>query len=98
MCGDVCVWSGHARQGIDKQQLMYDVKDALYAAKVTSYAQGMNIIRAKSEAMGWNIDLGGLARIWKVCTPLHLLLFVTSDALLAESSLGPPSLLSPAAL
>ena len=45
---------------------MLDVKDALYAAKITSYAQGMNIIRAKSQAMGWNIDLGGLARIWKV--------------------------------
>lgn len=58
-------------QGIDKQQLMLDVKDALYAAKITSYAQGMNIIRAKSEAMGWNIDLGGLARIWKVC-PFHV--------------------------
>ena len=53
-------------QGVDKKQLMLDVKDALYAAKITSYAQGMNIIRAKSEAMGWNIDLGGLARIWKV--------------------------------
>ncbi|KAK9808471.1 hypothetical protein WJX73_009871 [Symbiochloris irregularis] len=52
-------------KGVDKQQLMLDVKDALYAAKITSYAQGMNIIRAKSEAMGWNIDLGGLARIWK---------------------------------
>ena len=53
-------------QGVDKQQLMLDVKDALYAAKITSYAQGMNIIRAKSEQMGWGIDLGGLARIWKV--------------------------------
>lgn len=52
-------------EGIDKQQLMLDVKDALYAAKITSYAQGMNIIRAKSEAQGWNVDLGGLARIWK---------------------------------
>ncbi len=51
---------------MDKQQLMLDVKDALYAAKITSYAQGMNIIRAKSEAKGLNIDLGGLARIWKV--------------------------------
>lgn len=28
--------------------------------------QGMNIIKAKSEEKGWNIDLGGLARIWKV--------------------------------
>jgi hypothetical protein len=26
----------------------------------------MNIIKAKSDEKGWNIDLGGLARIWKV--------------------------------
>jgi 6-phosphogluconate dehydrogenase len=26
----------------------------------------MNIIKKKSEEQGWNVDLGGLARIWKV--------------------------------
>ena len=50
---------------VDKQQLINDVKAALYASKVCSYAQGYNIIRAKSAEKGWNIDLGGLARIWK---------------------------------
>ncbi len=30
-----------------------------------SYAQGYNIIRAKSQEQGWDIDLGALARIWK---------------------------------
>lgn len=30
-----------------------------------SYAQGYNIIRSKSLEQGWDIDLGGLARIWK---------------------------------
>ncbi|KAK9830314.1 hypothetical protein WJX72_010955 [[Myrmecia] bisecta] len=48
-----------------KQQLVEDVKHALYAAKICSYAQGMNIIRAKSIAKGWGIELGNLARIWK---------------------------------
>ncbi len=28
-------------------------------------SQGMNIIKAKSEEKGWDIDMGGLARIWK---------------------------------
>ena len=41
------------------------VRQALYASKICSYAQGMNIIRAKSEEMGWGVDLGALARIWK---------------------------------
>ena len=50
---------------IDKQQLISDVKAALYASKVCSYAQGYNIIRAKSAELNWGVDLGGLARIWK---------------------------------
>lgn len=51
--------------GVDKAALAEDVRKALYCAKVCSYAQGMNIIRAQSETSGWSVDLGGLARIWK---------------------------------
>eukprot|EP00955_Chlamydomonas_euryale_P038672 351152-Chlamydomonas_euryale.AAC.2 len=51
--------------GIDKAALVADVKAALLASKITSYAQGMNIIRAKSIEKDWGIDMGGLARIWK---------------------------------
>jgi len=41
------------------------VRDALYASKICSYAQGMSLIRAGSENWGWGIDLGETARIWK---------------------------------
>ena len=41
------------------------IRDALYAAKICSYAQGMNLIRAGSENYKWGIDLGETARIWK---------------------------------
>lgn len=51
--------------GVSKAELVQDVKDALYASKICSYAQGLNIIKAKSDEQKWNIDLGGLARIWK---------------------------------
>ena len=51
--------------GINKKQLVEDVKAALYASKICSYAQGMNIIKAKSGEQKWGINLGGLARIWK---------------------------------
>jgi len=51
--------------GVDKAQLIEDVGKALYASKICSYAQGMNIIKAKSAEKKWNINLGGLARIWK---------------------------------
>ena len=49
----------------EKKQLVDDVRAALYASKICSYAQGMALIRAKSEQMGWELDLGELSRIWK---------------------------------
>lgn len=41
------------------------VREALYASKICSYAQGMALIRAGSAAYDWNIDLQETARIWK---------------------------------
>jgi 6-phosphogluconate dehydrogenase len=51
--------------GIDKKRLVEDVRAALYAAKACSYAQGMNLLRLASEAHGWGLRLGELARIWQ---------------------------------
>ncbi|KAM7255990.1 hypothetical protein ACFE04_011731 [Oxalis oulophora] len=50
---------------IDKKRLIDDVRQALYASKICSYAQGMNLLRAKSVEKNWNLNLGELARIWK---------------------------------
>ncbi|CAN4115538.1 unnamed protein product [Withania somnifera] len=50
---------------VDKNRLIDDVKQALYASKICSYAQGMNLLRAKSAEKGWNLNLGEMARIWK---------------------------------
>lgn len=50
---------------VDKKRLIDDVRQALYASKICSYAQGMNLLRAKSMEKGWNLNLGELARIWK---------------------------------
>jgi len=41
------------------------VRDALYASKICSYAQGFNLIRAGSDAWKWDVDLSEMARIWK---------------------------------
>jgi 6-phosphogluconate dehydrogenase len=49
----------------DRNQLIESVRDALRAAKVCSYAQGMSLIRAGSEEYRWDIDLREMARIWK---------------------------------
>jgi 6-phosphogluconate dehydrogenase len=49
----------------DARELINAVHDALYAAKICSYAQGMSLIHAGSDHYEWNIDLGETARIWK---------------------------------
>lgn len=68
---------------VDKAELSTSVRKALYASKICSYAQGLNIIRAKSISMGWNIEMGELTRIWKVHA-LSLLLFVCRQRLIAS--------------
>ncbi|WP_314173696.1 NADP-dependent phosphogluconate dehydrogenase [Streptomyces winkii] len=41
------------------------VEQALYASKITSYAQGWNMIRSGSQEYGWQIDPGAVAAIWR---------------------------------
>ena len=47
-------------------QVIDDLHDALYAAQICAYAQGMALIRAgRREVRAGRIDLGEMARIWK---------------------------------
>lgn len=50
---------------VDVNQLKEDVRKALYASKICSYSQGLNLIRKASEEEKWGVDLGEAARIWK---------------------------------
>jgi 6-phosphogluconate dehydrogenase len=49
----------------DKKRLVHAVRDGLYASKICSYAQGLNVIRQGSEKYGWGVNLSEMARIWK---------------------------------
>ena len=49
----------------DITELVALVHDALYAAKIVAYAQGMDLIARLSDEHNWNIDLREMARIWK---------------------------------
>ena len=49
----------------DMSFLVNAVRDALYASKICSYAQGFNLIRAGSDEWKWDINLSEMARIWK---------------------------------
>jgi 6-phosphogluconate dehydrogenase len=57
--GPTAPWTG------DRAALVDKIHDALYAAKVISYAQGLDLVRSMSARKGWDIDLGGLASIWR---------------------------------
>ncbi|MBB5955826.1 6-phosphogluconate dehydrogenase [Saccharothrix tamanrassetensis] len=45
--------------------LVEDVRLALYASKVVAYAQGFDQMRAASAEYGWDLDLGAMATIWR---------------------------------
>lgn len=49
----------------EKNQLAEDIRNALYASKLCSYAQGFALLQAKSEEAGWDLNMRELARIWK---------------------------------
>ncbi|HEY3884441.1 MAG TPA: NADP-dependent phosphogluconate dehydrogenase, partial [Vicinamibacterales bacterium] len=49
----------------DRARWIDDLRDALHAAHICSYAQGMALITAGSAHYAWNINLAEMARIWK---------------------------------
>ena len=49
----------------DRQLLIDSLADALHAAHICSYAQGMALIAAGSARYDWHVDLSEMARIWK---------------------------------
>ncbi|MBI5081503.1 MAG: NADP-dependent phosphogluconate dehydrogenase [Chloroflexi bacterium] len=49
----------------DKQKLINAVRDALYMAKICSYAQGMALLRMASNEYGYNLKYGEIATIWR---------------------------------
>jgi 6-phosphogluconate dehydrogenase len=49
----------------DRQNLIDAVRDALYASKIISYAQGFTLFAAASKQYGWNLNFGDIATIWR---------------------------------
>jgi len=47
-----------------RNKFLDDLEKALFLAKVASYAQGLTIIKAKSDELNWNVNLSECARIW----------------------------------
>ncbi|GAG70965.1 unnamed protein product, partial [marine sediment metagenome] len=49
----------------NKEELIDAVKQALYASKIISYAQGFMLIRQAAEEYGWKINYGQVALMWR---------------------------------
>jgi 6-phosphogluconate dehydrogenase len=49
----------------ERRALIAEVRQALYAAKICSYAQGLHLLRTASITHGWDLQLGHIARIWR---------------------------------
>jgi 6-phosphogluconate dehydrogenase len=49
----------------DRQKLVDAVRDALYASKIISYAQGFTLFSAASKHFDWNLNFGDIATIWR---------------------------------
>ncbi len=72
-------------------QLVDDVRDALWSAKVVAYAQGLEQIRKASENYDWGVDIATVARIWRGgCIIRARLLKQISDEYAAGRARHPP--------
>ncbi|MDB2685937.1 decarboxylating NADP(+)-dependent phosphogluconate dehydrogenase [Mariniblastus sp.] len=49
----------------DKQTMVDDLEQALYASKIVSYAQGYQLMRAISDEKGWGLNYGAIALMWR---------------------------------
>ncbi len=57
--GDVAPFSG------DKKAFVEQLRQALYASKLVSYAQGYQLMREAAKEYGWNLNYGGIALMWR---------------------------------
>jgi 6-phosphogluconate dehydrogenase len=51
--------------GGDRAAILEDLRNALYASKIVSYAQGYQLMRAAAREYGWKLNYGGIALMWR---------------------------------
>jgi len=49
----------------DKKEFIEKIRQALYASKIISYAQGYILLRQAAKSYGWNLNYGGIALMWR---------------------------------
>ncbi|MBT8202684.1 MAG: decarboxylating NADP(+)-dependent phosphogluconate dehydrogenase [Acidimicrobiia bacterium] len=51
--------------GGDREAIVADIHDALYASKIVSYAQGFMLLREAAAEYDWDLDYGAIAYLWR---------------------------------
>merc|ERR1719191_1676639 len=49
----------------DRAEFVEAIRQALYASKIVSYAQGFMLLRQAAKEFGWNLNYGGIALMWR---------------------------------
>jgi len=49
----------------DKNAFIEDLRKALFASKIVSYAQGYVLMKQTAKEYGWNLNYGGIALMWR---------------------------------
>ncbi|HLH05199.1 MAG TPA: decarboxylating NADP(+)-dependent phosphogluconate dehydrogenase [Bryobacteraceae bacterium] len=55
----------HRIDSQDKKVFVEEVRRALYCSKMISYAQGYMLLRQAAKEQGWNLNMGGIALMWR---------------------------------
>ena len=53
------------KKATDRAEFIEDVRRALYCSKIISYAQGYMLLSAAAKEYKWNLNLGGIALMWR---------------------------------
>ena len=53
------------RSAVNRAEFISQVRKALFAAKICSYAQGFFQLQAAAREYGWDLDYGGIAMLWR---------------------------------
>lgn len=73
----------------DKKQFINDLKNALYASKIVSYAQGYALMKAAAKTYHWDLNYGGIALMWRGgCIIRSIFLYKIKEAFDANADLS----------
>jgi 6-phosphogluconate dehydrogenase len=57
--------AGHEAEVALPENFVEDVRQALYASKLVSYAQGLDMLTSAAEEYGWDLKLDQIASLWR---------------------------------